>query len=211
MDVLPSSGPSPIDATDEGRRKRTRESNDDPAMQVVGGEESKGDDSFTLPSSPYPFLPQPCDPTTPRVPQFIPVLEALRQYELLADNARVDGPDFIPCEWTTDLLLQNIPWSHLPLVCALGRPLDFIPTSHILKVRRVFIHCLQAVMDTPQDELVWKRLCLLPTVLFIDTGKCRRADLDFKINLILANTWPFLVGDFPGRMTKPDPAQISRA
>ena len=65
-------------------------------MQVVGGEESKGDDSFSLPSSPDQFLPQPCDPTTPRVPQFIPVLEALRQYELLADNARVDGPDYIP-------------------------------------------------------------------------------------------------------------------
>ena len=59
MDVLPSSGPSPNDATDEGRRKRTRESNEDPAMQVVGGEEPKGDDSFTIPSSPDPFLPQP--------------------------------------------------------------------------------------------------------------------------------------------------------
>jgi hypothetical protein len=83
--------------------------------------------------------------------------------------------------------------------------------SHILKVRRAFIHCLQAVLDTPHDELVWKRLCFLPTVLFIDIGKCRRADLDFKINLILADTWPFLVGDFPGRMTKPAPAQFSRA
>ena len=36
----------------------------------------------------------------------------------------------------------------------------------------------------PLDELMWKRFCLLPTVLFIDIGKCRRADLDFKINLI---------------------------
>ena len=72
--------------------------------------------------------------------------------------------------------------------------MDFIPTSHILKVRRAFIHCLQAVLDTLHDELVWKRLCLLPTVLFIDIGKCRRADLDFKFNLILADTWPFLVG-----------------
>jgi hypothetical protein len=105
MNVLPSSGPSPNDAIDEGRRKRTRESNEDPAMQVVGGEEAKGDDSFTLPSSIDPFLPQPRDPATPHVPKFIPVLEALRQYELLADNARVDGPDYIPCEWTTDLLL----------------------------------------------------------------------------------------------------------
>ena len=125
MDELQSGGPSPNDATDAGRRKRTRESNDDPTMQVVGVEESNGDNSSSLPSSPDPTLPQPCDPTMPRVPQFIPVLEALRQYELLADNARVDGPDYIPCEWTMDLLLQDIPWSHLPLVYALG----FIPTS----------------------------------------------------------------------------------
>ena len=43
---------------------------------------------------------------------------------------------------------------------------------------------------------------MLPTVLFIDIGKCRRADLDTKIDLILGNTWPFKVGDFPGRMEK---------
>ena len=53
-------------------------------------------------------------------------------------------------------------------------------------------------------------LCLLPTVLFIDIGgKRRRADLDCKINLILADTWPFQVGNFPGRMTKPKPVKIS--
>jgi hypothetical protein len=91
----------------------------------------------------------------------------------------------------------------------LGRPLDFVPTSHILKVRRAFIHCLQAVVASPLDELLWKRVCLLPTVLFIDIGKHRRADLDSKINLILADTWPFQVGDFPGRMTKPELAKTT--
>ena len=125
------------------------------------------------------------------------------------DGAREGGPDYVPCEWTSDLLLQDIPWSHLPLVCAFGRPLDFVPTSHILKVRRAFIHCLQAVVASPHDELLWKRFCLLPTVLFIDIGKRRRADLDCKINLILADIWPFQVGDFPGRMTKPKPVKIS--
>ena len=43
-----------------------------------------------------------------------------------------------------------------------------------------------------------------PVVLFIDIGKNRRADLDAKLNLILADTWPFQVGDFPGRLEKPD-------
>ena len=50
-------------------------------------------------------------------PQVFSGLEALRQYSTLVDGARVDGPDFIPCEWTADLLLQDIPWSHLPLIC----------------------------------------------------------------------------------------------
>jgi hypothetical protein len=33
---------------------------------------------------------------------------------------------------------------------------------------------------SPHEEMLWKRVCLLPTVLFIDVGKCRRADLDTK-------------------------------
>ncbi len=65
------------------------------------------------------------------------------------------------------------------------------------------------MLASPLDDLRWKRFCLLPTVLFIDIGKHRRADLDCKINLILADTWPFQVGDFPGRMTKPKPVKIS--
>ena len=128
---------------------------------------------------------------------FLPALEALCQYSILVDGARVDGLDYIPCEWAADLLLQDIPWSHLPLICALGRPLDFIPTSHILKVRRAFTNCLQAVLALPLDELLWKRFCHLPSVLFIDIGKRRRANLDCKINLILADTWSSQVGDFP--------------
>ena len=105
------------------------------------------------------------------------------------------------------MLLQDIPWRQPPLVCSLGRPLGFITTSHVQKVRRAFIHCLQALADAPYDDLLWKRVCLLPTVLFIDIGKSRRADLDTKLNLILADTWPFQVGDFPGRLEKPDPTK----
>ena len=57
--------------------------------------------------------------------------------------------------------------------------------------------------------MLWKRVCFLPTVLFIDVGKCRRADLDTKLDLILANTWPFQVGDFPAdRMEKPEPIMV---
>ena len=122
------------------------------------------------------------------------------------EGARQRGPDYFPCDWAPGLLIQNIPWSQLPLVCAFGRPLGFTLTSHVQKVRRAFIHCLQMVAASPYEDMLWKRVCLLPTILLIDVGKCRRADLDTKLDLILANTWPFQVGDFPGWMEKPDRA-----
>ena len=116
----------------------------------------------------------------------------------------------VPRDLTSFLFLEihlgnpilEIPWRQLPLICALGRPLGFIPTSHVIIVRRALIHCLQALADSPFDETLWKRILLLPTVLFIDIGKSRRADLDTKVDLILADTWPFLVGEIPGRLEK---------
>jgi len=145
----------------------------------------------------------------PREP--LPALTALRNYSILVDDCNPDGPDYVPWEWDVDLLIQDIPWSELSLVCALGRPLDFIPTSHVQRVRRAFIHCLQAVVANPNDDMLWKRVCLLPTILFIDVNKGRRADLDAKIELILADIWPFKVRDFPGRMAKPEPVKVSGA
>ena len=207
-----SGGPLAVDIN--SRRKRIRNSSCSSGAslpEILGVEKSKEDTSFPPPSRNFSMdLPTPQFASS-EPPQIFPALEALRQYSILVDGARVDGPDYIPCEWTADLLLQDIPWSHLPLICALGRPLDFIKTSHFVKVRRAFTHCtcLQAVLASPLDELPWKRFCLLPTVLFIDIGKRRRADLDCKINLILADTWPFQVGNFPGRMTKPKPVKIS--
>eukprot|EP01035_Chromulina_nebulosa_P069318 gene69318-biopygen18419 len=184
-------------------RKRTRDlasvtvsssvAKDEEATPIQGAEESKGETPIPhpIPSTPYRHL---------------SAQEALRKYAVLADGARSDGPDYIPSTWDPQMSILEIPWSQLPLICALGRPLGFIPTSHVLKVRRAFIHCLQELADSPYDEKLWKRVALLPTVLFIDIGKCRRADLDTKVDLILANTWPFLVGDFPGRLEKTESA-----
>jgi hypothetical protein len=130
------------------------------------------------------------------------VRDALVRYNVFSEGARTDGPDFTPADWEAELPLQDIPWSQLAWVCSLGRPLDFISTSHIQRVRQAFIHCLQAVIDSPNEKHLWKRVCLLPTILFIDIGKCRRADLDEKVKFILGNCRPFKVSDFPGRMEK---------
>jgi hypothetical protein len=128
----------------------------------------------------------------------------------LRGHGLTDPTSLTPADWEAELPLQDIPWSQLAWVCSLGRPLDFIPTSHIQRVRLAFIHCLQAVIDSPNEDHLWKRVCLLPTILFIDIGKCRRADLDAKVELILGNCWPFKVGDFPGRMEKKVQAKDGR-
>ena len=61
-----------------------------------------------------------------------------------------------------------------------------------------------------KEYYLWKRVCLLPTILFIDIGQCRRADLDAKVKLILGNCWPFKGGDFPGRMERKVQAKDNR-
>ena len=151
-------------------------------------------------------------PTRPATVDFrqASVQKALQQYNIRADGAREDGPDYRPSNWAADTLLEDIPWSQLPLVCSLGRPLGFIPTSHIMKVRLAFIKCLQAAFSDPNSQLHWKRICLLPTILFIDVSSNRRADLNAKLELIMADQWPFRVGDFPGRMEKPAPILPNR-
>ena len=68
-----------------------------------------------------------------------------------------------------------------------------------MKVRLVFIRCLQAACHAPNNPVLWKRICLLSTVLFIDVSSNRRADLIVKLELIMADQWPFKVGDLVPR------------
>ena len=111
--------------------------------------------------------------------------------------------DYLPGHWHSDALLDSLDWEHLSSVLSLGRPMDFLPTNLVIKVRRVFNYCFQILFADPGSETNWKRLLLLPTILFIETGNRRRADLSTKCDLILANQWPFTVGDYSGRMSKP--------
>lgn len=142
-------------------------------------------------SNTHPFLaPIPLHPDFKR--------DAIADYQRLLE----DTPDYIPTAWKPDQLLDSLPWESLGSIIALGRPLDFVPTSHINVVRTVFTHCLQVIFADSTNELHWKRFLLLPTVLFINTSKNRRAALTDKCALILNDTWPFRVGDYAGRMKK---------
>ena len=101
----------PLTVGSDFRRKRVRDSSSSSgtSLAICGAEESKGDYSFPPPSQNFiTDLPAPQFASPKPLPAF-PALEALRQYNILVDGARVDGPDYIPCEWSADLLLQDIP------------------------------------------------------------------------------------------------------
>jgi hypothetical protein len=145
-----------------GRKKRARNLVELPVSKAkgLGAEENKDKPTPVEANTPLRTGETPLQFAPP--PNFSGV-EAMKKYSILAEGAREGGPDYIPCDWA--------PWSQLPLVCALGRPLGFIPTSHVQKVRRAFIHCLQMVSAFPYEDILWKRVCLLPTVLF--NHRCR--------------------------------------
>jgi hypothetical protein len=135
------------------RKKRARNLVELPVSNARGlGAEENKDESTPVEANTFP-------PTRETPLQFAPPpnfsgVEAMKKYSILAEGAREGGPDYIPCDWAPGLLIQDIPWNQLPLVCALGRPLGFIPTSHVQKVRRAFIHCLQMVAASPYEDLL---------------------------------------------------------
>ena len=96
----------PLTVGTDSRRKRVRDSFGSRDTSFLdGAEESNGDYSFPPPSR-YSItdLPAPQFASPEPLPVF-PALEALRQYSILVDGARVDGPDYIPCEWTALLVV----------------------------------------------------------------------------------------------------------
>ena len=78
------------------------------AMDVDGAEESKGEPSALMDEE-SPTGSEPTLPPQEEAPRQFPVLDALRRYNILVDGAREGGPDFIPCEWSPDMLIQDIP------------------------------------------------------------------------------------------------------
>lgn len=86
----------------------------------------------------------------------------------------------------------------LHLIVSLGRQLDFIPNDLIGLVRQTFSIVYQTVLANP-TETNWKKVIILPVVLFTDFHCDRRSTLRHTCQLIAEDTWPFAVRDFPGK------------
>ena len=138
------------------------------------------------------------------VPNPAAMFQALEDTTLRDYRQSQPKADYLPVPWHSVTKLDSLEWDQMSSILSLGRPMDFLPANLIMKVRRVFNYCFQILFAEPDSEIHWKRLLLLPTILFIETGDRRRADLSTKCDLILANKWPFTVGDYAGRMKKPD-------
>ncbi len=168
--VLPV--PRNVDEFPRAGSKRNRQNEESVnSLQYIGSNEVQGREEFKG-EVPAEILQQPVI----AVPNLRPsqwesqVRDALERYSVFSEGARTHGPDFTPADWGAELPLQDIPWSQLAWVCSLGHPLDFIPTSHIQRVRLAFIHCLQAVFDSPnkitcgREFVSSQRYCLSTSV-----------------------------------------------
>ena len=101
---------------DGSRKKRARNFAVIPtgeATAIEGVEERKAEDIFIEARSPLPLGET---PTQPGPSAHLKGAAALKKYSIPAEGAREGGPDYIPCKWAPELLLEDIPWNQLPLV-----------------------------------------------------------------------------------------------
>ena len=99
------------------------------------------------------------------------------------DNQFVPGVN----EYT---LLIDIPLEDLGTLVVLQNALTDIPQNHLKRVRQVFIKYMEMVIADPKDELKWKKLLLLPTVLFVPKiDKGTKGGLSHVIQLLLNDKW----------------------
>jgi len=78
--------------------------------------------------------------------------------------------------------------------------MSFIPEKFVKKCRRVYNLYMQNVVDNSHDSLSWKKFLLLPTVLFTVQKGNRKADLNYRLELLLEDKWnSFTFGYFMSR------------
>ena len=84
---------------------------------------------------------------------------------------------------------MEIPYSCLSeKLVTLVDSVGFIPEHCVPKVRKAFIRSMKEIVAT-QDSLAWKKFLLLPTVLFINQLKDRKAILKATLALLEKDDW----------------------
>jgi hypothetical protein len=113
-------------------------------------------------------------------------------------QSRIPDSNLIPGTLRETPLI-DIPFQQLALN-ALGKPLDIVPPRSIRVLFLAFNHVLREISDNPREENGYKKWAILPSILFIDSGKNNNVNIVNKVNLILADDYSkFTVGSFPGK------------
>ena len=97
-------------------------------------------------------------------------------------------------------LLIDISWKKLALN-ALGKTVDIVPRRAIRLLLLAFNFVFKQIIENLDEETGYKKLAILPSMLFIDPGKQFQANLVVKVYLILADDFSQLtIGNFMGNL-----------
>ena len=104
-----------------------------------------------------------------------------------------------------DTLLLDIDFTDLGVLVSVGKPLKFLNSRLLHRVRNVFIQYYSRLVDASDNLLLWKQALLLPTLLCVDTHeKSRIGMLTQRLEFLESNDWStFTLDSFSGRRRPP--------
>ena len=94
--------------------------------------------------------------------------------------------------YNDDTLLIDIEPSHYGIFCCVSPSITFIPDRYVRKVRKIYSKHIQACIDDV-SEIYWKKLMLLPLVLFDNSYHSslieRKKNLLKRLTMLEADDW----------------------
>jgi hypothetical protein len=104
----------------------------------------------------------------------------------------VAEPPYMINGFHADFPVIDIPVSRYGIFTSFRDSVSFIPEKFVRQIRSCYITIVQKLVNDKFNELLWKKLFLLPIVLLIDI---KRSTLAANIKLVLADNWSkFTVG-----------------
>ena len=82
---------------------------------------------------------------------------------------------------------------------SLSRSNKFIPYRLRKQCRLAYNQCMKKIRENPQELLNWKKLMLLPTVLFVQPANKYRDTMEERIQKVIKDEWNFTLQDFRHR------------
>ena len=136
--------------------------------------------------------------TTPHTNGYIPFPPNLNSAEVLSFSPS-SNPPFLPA-YTAQSEILDVPFQFLShMLLLIGKTIVHPKICHH-NTRAVFTFYYTKVVEDPTNLLAWKKLILLPVVLFVDTENSRSVSLQHRLQDLLADKWDsFTIQNCRGR------------